>query len=103
MENQQLINEGYIEGKKSFEYQWEKIEGYFRWDRVYLVMKTLDWHWMDEGIPSVNKIKSEARRLLYEVWKDEKGMRGTGGFVAGYDDGELWLDFTIEDCHTCDL
>lgn len=50
--------------KPSFEYLTEEINKYFDWNRVYKVMKALDWYWAlgkDEcnkdniGIPSNGK------------------------------------------------
>ncbi len=107
METQQLINEGYVDGKKSFEYLFEKIEQSFDWNKVYNVMKVLDWHWQihDElyGIPRTDTIKKTARRLLFHIYEQGKGSTSTGGFSAGMEDGELWLTFQIEECHTADL
>ena len=107
MDNQTLINEGYVDGKKSFDFLIEKIFKSFDFKKVYKVMKALDWHWHihDEnyGIPRIDTLKKEARRLLFEVYEQGKGSISTGGFSAGYEDGELWLSFSIEECHTCDL
>ncbi len=107
MKNQQLINEGYIEGKKSFAYQWEKIEPNFDWESVYKVMHALDWHWITSKrtreVPDIYKIKEHAKKTLFRVWRDEIVFLSSGGFSAGYEDGELWLEFTIDNCHTTDL
>jgi hypothetical protein len=107
MTEQQLINEGYVDGKKSFDYLFEKIHKYFDWQKVYTVMKALDWCWyMKEdtyAIPNINAIQKSARELLFRVYEKGSGSISTGGFTAGYEDGELWLVFQIEECNTTDL
>jgi len=107
MDTQTLINEGYVDGKKSFDFLIEKVFKSFDFKKVYTVMKALDWHWHihDEnyGIPRVDTIRKEAKRLLSEAYKNGKGSISSGGFSAGCEDGELWLSFSIEDCHTSDL
>lgn len=104
---QRMIDEGYSEGKKSFEYQWNKIEKHFRWERVYSVMKALDWHWHihneEYGIPRIDTMKKHARKLLYDIYQQDKGNGSCGGFRYGVEDGQLWLTFEIEEAHTMDL
>lgn len=103
---QDLINEGYIDGKKSFDYLHEKIEAQFDFEKVHRVMESLNWEWVSTAgrkVPSVETIKEEAKRLLLSVYTDERGSISCGGLMAGWDNGELWLNFIIEDCHTSDL
>ncbi len=100
---QRMIDEGYSEGKKSFDYQWGKIEKHFRWERVYIVMKALDWHWHihneEYGIPRIDTIKKHAHKLLFDIY-ESGGSGSCGGFRYGLDDGNLWLTFEIEEAHT---
>jgi hypothetical protein len=101
MTKQQLIDEGYTDGKKSFEYLWQQIEENFQWQKVYDTMKMLDWHWHihDEkyGIPRVDTIRKEARRLCFNAYEQGKGSTSTGGFTASFFDNILSLAFVVED------
>lgn len=103
MTKQELIDNGYEDGKKSFDFLWNKIEPYFNWKRVHDVMTFLNWEWKGDGVPSIETIISSARQRLFEVWEKEISGQSSGGFSAGYENGELWLSFTLEDCHTSDL
>ena len=107
MTQQDLINEGYADGKKSFEYLWNKIEKSFDFNKVYTAMKALDWHWCfheeNYGIPRVDYLKEKARELLHDAYENGKGSIRSGGFIVGCEGGELWINFSIEDCHTSDL
>lgn len=93
--------------KVDFEILWNKIDDYFNWKKVYKTMKALDWYWSFSdnmyAIPSVDTIKAKARRLLHDVYEQGKGKISTAGFIAGIEDGELWLMFSIEEAHTVDL
>lgn len=106
---QDLINEGYTEGKKTFDYLWEKIEANFNWKKVYEAMKANDWHWCIDleknlyGIPRIDNIRNSAKELLHDAWEREVGTISCGGFSAGYDNGNLWLSFILDACHTSDL
>ncbi len=109
MTDQQLIDEGYKVGKKSFEYLTEQIYGSFDFKNVHKAMKATNWNWslgVDEygnpqmGIPSLDNIRNLAHSLLKEVYEAGKGQISTGGFRAGWDDGELYLQFTFEEAST---
>ena len=84
--------------KHNFEYYWEQIEENFEWNKVYQVMKLLDWTWgldADASIPSVDMLKSEARRLCYYAHEEQTNI-STGGFYAqAYEDG-ISLSFVLE-------
>lgn len=106
---QDLINEGYAQGKKSFEFLWAKVDKNFNWKKVYEAMKANDWHWCIDkekdlyGIPSVNTIRQVAKELLHDAWEREVGTISCGGLEGGYDEGHLWLSFFLDTCHTGDL
>lgn len=90
----------------SFEYLWGLIEASFRWDRVYVAMKALDWQWCIDkhndlyGIPTVDTLKKSAKKILYEAYERKAGGGSSGGFSGGYEDGELWLEFSLDSWST---
>lgn len=105
MEQQELIDRGYVDGKKSFKFLAEEIHENFDFKKVYDVMKAIDWHWYfgkdkyDKdlmGIPSIDTIKNTAYDLLKQSYDEEKQI-STGGFSAWWDNGELGLSFTLEE------
>ena len=104
---QDMIDQGYAEGQKSFECLSKKIMEAFDFPKVHKVMKCLDWYWtMGEermGIPSIPTIQRSAMELLKKAYDNRKGSISTGGFSAGMEDGELWLSFEVTGEHTCDL
>ena len=78
----------------------------FDFERVHKVMELLDWHWAftSKGVPTVEEIKVEARRILIDACEEETNI-ATGGFRAVYEadgteDGEpyIGLEFIVEDC-----
>lgn len=87
----------------------KEIMGSFDFEKVHEVMKFLNWKWAslsNEGIPTVDQLRDEARKLLKEAW-DKKSTISTGGFTARYhseeDDGSeygaietLDLSFNID-------
>ncbi len=100
MTDQEAIDKGYAEGKKSFEYLWQQILENFRWDNVYNTMKMLDWHWHtrdnEYGIPRVDTIQKHARLLCFDLWERGKGSISAGGLNASFFDNVLYLNFVIE-------
>jgi len=104
MTEQQLIDEGYVEGKKSFEYISKVIHEEFNWENVHKAMKALDWTWYfgeDEfkkarfGIPDIPTIKNSAFAMLKKAY-DENTSLASGGFSAGWDEDMMYLQFSIE-------
>lgn len=104
--HQQMIDEGYAEGKKSFEYLSKEIHEQFNWERLHKAMTAVNWCWSlgtdsfgkdNMGVPSIETIKNHAYALLKEAYGLEKGQISTGGFTAGWDSGELYLVFTFEE------
>lgn len=94
---------------KNIQEQISEILHYFRFDQVHDIMEMLIWTWRDEGVPSVDKLKECAKRLLVDVCyssytdtsSDGKYFNytcETGGFFArAYDNGnkvELRFDLT---------
>lgn len=84
----------------------EDIMRDFNFEKVHNVMKMLDWKWAmtKYGVPTMDEIKAEAKRLLVEA-ANEKTCIGTGGFravyeKAGFDDPDpfISLEFIVEDC-----
>jgi hypothetical protein len=104
MTEQQLIDKGYADGKKSFEYLWNEIEENFKWEKVYTVMKALDWVWHfhnnEYGIPDIRTIKKHCRKNLFEIYENGNGSYSTGGFTGRYDGENLSLLFTVEGWET---
>src|SRR5690606_14023355 len=98
-------NEGYVEGKRSLDYVVKEIFDGFDFEKVYKTMKALDWTWYfgvdtagreRQGIPSVQTLKHNAYEILKKVYERGKGSNSAGGFTAGWDDGQLYLVFSIE-------
>lgn len=106
MEQQDLINEGYADGKRSLDFVVKEIFEGFNFEKVYQTMKALDWVWYfgveadgreKYGIPNIQTLKNSAYRMLKEVYERGKGSNSTRGFRAGWDGGELYLTFSIEE------
>ena len=75
-----LLNE--VEQKKI-----EFIMRHFDFAKVHDVMKQLGWRWIGaggDGVPSIERLKEEARRLLVDACF-EKTVIATGGFKATYE------------------
>lgn len=56
----------------------------FNFKSVNIAMKSLNWEWYNEGVPTVSQLKDCARDLLVRAVK-EKTTISTGGFTAKYD------------------
>lgn len=96
---------------KTFDELWKELEENFDWERVHKVMIFLEWDWKGEGVPSVDKLKTNARKYCNDCWeivtlsdrKNSSSIR-TGGFFAEYrvfHDGpnthnDLTLEFVLE-------
>lgn len=87
----------------------EKIEDIIRdfdFKKVHDVMDFLDWKWAmsKEGVPTIEELQAEARRLLVEA-VTERTCVATGGFRAVYEadgaddeDPYIGLEFIVEEC-----
>lgn len=104
MTEQQLIDEGFVEGKKSFDYYINEIKEQFDFELVHKAMMATGWVWhfgddiLDRtrmGIPDLDTIKNTAYSLLKEAYESYKHV-GSGGFMAGWEHGEMYLTFTLE-------
>ena len=79
----------------------------FNFQKVHDVMKQLDWKWAmtKYGVPTLDELKSEAKRLLIDACVEHTCV-ATGGFRAVYEAGEspddpepyIGLEFIIEEC-----
>jgi len=105
MTEQQLIDEGYKDGKKSFDFYVKEFGEHFKFDKVHKAMTALNWCWSfgkDElgqerkGVPDITTLKNRAYSLLKEAY-DENKQISTAGFTAGWDSGELYLVFNLEE------
>lgn len=74
----------------------------FRFNRVQLTMRALNWKWPTASIngdeyPSIERMRATARYLLTKVATEKDCLCATGGFHAlRYDDGCLQLSFEVE-------
>lgn len=78
----------------------------FNFQKVHDVMEQLDWKWAMSkyGVPTVEEMKAEAKRLLIDACV-ERTCVATGGFRAVYEDDEpggtdpyIGLEFIVEEC-----
>lgn len=78
----------------------------FNFEKIHKVMEMLDWKWAMTkfGVPTIEELKEEARRLLVEAANGETQV-ATGGFRAvceknGADDPDpfISLEFVLEEC-----
>lgn len=104
--DQKLIDDGFIDGKKSFEYFAKEIHDDFNWIMVHRAMIANEWYWAlgkDEmgkdrrGIPCLTTIKNYAYELLRSAYNAGTGQISSGGFTAGWDGNEMFLTFTLEE------
>lgn len=95
------------ENLEKFEEQIEEVMENFNFERVHSVMKYLKWSWHIEGVPSIEMIKNEAKRLLIEVYNschkygENQWSIATGGFQVVYKVNKGFsLEFVIESWDT---
>ena len=78
----------------------------FNFEKVHKVMEMLDWKWAmtKYGVPTVEELKVEARRLLEDATHEETQV-ATGGLRAVYEkngsddpDPYIGLEFIVEEC-----
>ena len=78
----------------------------FDFEKVQSVMEDLDWKWVGTkyGVPTVDEMKHEAKRLLVDA-VESKSTCATGGFRATYEsdgpndqDPYIGLEFILEEC-----
>jgi len=78
----------------------DEVMDWFGFEKVEKAMAALDWQWCTaaEGVPTVQEIRSEARKRLKEAV--QSGYSSTVGFAATYSHGVLKLAFIIEEWET---
>lgn len=58
----------------------------FDFHKVHKVMEVLQWEWSgassDTGIPTIDDLRNEAKRLLEGIGKNKHTYLSCGGFVA---------------------
>lgn len=105
-DNQQsLIDQGLIPGKKSFEFLSKQIHDNFKWENVHKAMVATNWVWAfgrdkygeNKGTPDITTMKNFAFGLLKQAYDNGTGSVGSGGFTAGWENEELYLTFTLEE------
>lgn len=103
MTEQELIDEGINEGKKSFEYYWKQIVENFDFEKVAKVMAFLNWGWsmgndMKKGlaIPDKNFLIEDCYEKCREVYETGKSYH-SGGFEIDYNQYGLSMKFVLED------
>ena len=81
----------------------------FDWEETQRVMEFMNWTWVDEGVPTIERMKQTAERLLRNAaesrlteYKNEYWEQGiisaTGGFEA-----QAWCDKTKTEIVSLDL
>lgn len=108
MSEQELIDAGLKEGKKSFKLLAQEIHDSFNWENVHKAMMATNWCWSlgkDEdgahlmGVPDIDTIKRKAYQKLKEAYETGNQI-SSGGLSAGWDGEELFLVFTFEETST---
>ncbi len=73
----------------------------FNFDRVHRVMDALEWEWATIGdVPTVEQIKEEASRLMWDCANIDVDCMASGGFRVEKDftcDPWMRLSFEVED------
>jgi hypothetical protein len=97
-----------MKNKKPFDLLAKEINYKFHWENVHKAMMATNWCWHlgidslgqdNKGVPSIETIQNHAFALLKKAYNlEHNGSISAGGFTAGWDDGELYLTFTLESC-----
>ena len=82
----------------------------FDFDKVQSVMAYLDWKWVGtkNGIPTIEEIEDEAKRMLIDAAFEETSLSCGGLKVTYENDGEnpddpfIMLEFILTDCEGFD-
>lgn len=105
---QELIDNGFADGKRSFEVCVKEIFESFNFENIHKAMVATKWSWYlgkdendneNHGTPTLDTIKRHSLILLKKAYDEEKQI-STGGFTCGIDDGQLYLVFTLEENST---
>lgn len=74
----------------------------FNFEKVHKVMEFLNWTWWNNELkkdinPTIQDIRSDARKKLKRILEENHSSIESGGLVARkYDDGTISLEFKIE-------
>lgn len=64
---------------RQFDAAWKDIDENFDWKKVHSVMKYVQWEWRSaNGVPSLEQIKEQAKRLLRQLIGEGKRITGIG-------------------------
>lgn len=99
-------NRGLIANRELVEERLDSIMDNFNFERVYNVMKAIDWKWVKKdssyGVPTVDEIKEKAANLLWNLVNSDVNLISTGGLevskdFSDYDDPFIQLKFVVEE------
>lgn len=79
----------------------DRVLEVFDFARVQKAMVALDWKYEDDAPPSVEKLKTVAKGLLFSAAEDDGAscMHSSGGFQAWRSGETLYLSFQIESAY----
>ncbi len=112
IEHPEIVKKNVAEKKydrRTLELMRDNILENFQFDRVHIAMLALEWEWWDCGIPSIEILANEGKRLLDTVIEEHiatgrnRCIISTGGFQASLeiceDDGipDLSLQFMVDE------
>lgn len=80
---------------KPFEEVWPTLANKINWERIYKVMKLLDWQWNNIGIPSVQTLQKSVFKMAKKAWC-QKISYASGGFICGWDEDLFFVEFTLD-------
>jgi len=88
--------------------QIDEIMDHFDFRKVADVMEHLGWEWFQADgryeVPTESEIRARARELLQDVLRRLPSNVSTCGFRArSYEDGDLTLEFVLEEWTTGDV
>ena len=92
-----------MKNKKPLGYYLEDFSKNFDFDKVQKAMVSLNWCWSlgtDSrgssifGIPNIDTLRLFAFEYVEDAYNKECRV-GSGGFMAEYLDGEMYLEFTL--------
>lgn len=83
--------------KKKHKKAIKEILEQFSFRRVHDIMLATEWTWNDDRVPEIYEIKTEARRILRDLYKRDLKYISTGGFHASRDKHALRLLFVVEE------
>lgn len=92
-----------LDAIKFYENQLQEILDGFDFDKVHMVMETLDWHWATIGVPEkkdmIEHVKCLYNSIKGRIIEHEHCFCASGGFKLTFnpdEDNELNLVFELE-------